>query len=340
MKKGFLIWGLFLIVSLCTFPGLALASGDVGGMILPFLGLGGMIINRSNLATLETGFKATFNRGFAGVTPLWSKVATLVPSTTAKEDYGWLGSIPQMREWLGSRVINNLKLHDYSIRNKSFESTVGVPVTAIDDDSYGVYAPMMEMLGSTAAEHPDILIFIEALAGGFTTECYDGQFFFDTDHPVMDAAGVDQSVSNYQAGASDSPWYLLDTRRPIKPLILQMRKTPKFVAMNQPNDHGVFMEGEAIFGVDDRKNAGYGLWQMAHGSKATLTAANFELVYDAMTGLKGDHERPLGIKPNLLVVGSKNASNARKIITAQNINGGDSNTNFNRVELLECPWLP
>lgn len=118
-----------------------------------------MIINRSNLDHLTRGFKASFQRGFAGVAPLWGKVATLVPSSTASEDYGWLGKIPGMREWIGDRQINNLKQHDYNIKNKSFENTVGVDRDHIDDDQFGIYAPMMETLGQTAAEHPDILVF-------------------------------------------------------------------------------------------------------------------------------------------------------------------------------------
>ena len=296
-----------------------------------------MIINSGNLAILFRAFNAAFQRGFAGVSPMWNQVATRVPSTTGIEDYGWLGDIPGMREWVGDRLIHNLKQHDYSIKNKKFELTVGVPKDKVDDDQYGVYAPMMEMLGQSAADHPDQLVFA-LLAAGFATRCYDGQYFFDTDHPVIGEDDAVASVSNYQAGAL-TPWFLLDTRRPLKPLILQMRKEPQFVKKDKPEDDNVFNRDELIYGVDDRKNVGFGFWQMAYGSKADLTAANFEAVYDAMGVFKGDHGKPLGIKPNLLVVGSSNASKARKIIQAQLINGGDSNINFNRVGLLEVPWL-
>lgn len=296
-----------------------------------------MIINSGNLAILFRAFNAAFQRGFAGAPPSWGKVATRVPSTTGTEDYGWLGNIPGMREWVGDRLIHNLKQHDYSIKNKKFELTVGVPKDKVEDDQYGVYAPMMEMLGQSAAEHPDQLVFA-LLAAGFVTNCYDGQYFFDSDHPVIQADGSVASVSNVQAGAG-APWFLLDTRRPLKPLILQMRKEPQFVNKDKPEDDNVFNRDELIYGVDDRKNVGFGFWQMAFGSKAALDAANFEAAYDAMGAFKGDHGHPLGVKPNLLVCGSSNASKARKIIQAQLINGGDSNINFNRVELLEVPWL-
>lgn len=296
-----------------------------------------MIINRSTLDHLTRGFKASFQRGFAGVAPLWGKVATLVPSSTASEDYGWLGKIPGMREWIGDRQINNLKQHDYNIKNKSFENTVGVDRDHIDDDQFGIYAPMMETLGQTAAEHPDILVF-GLLAAGFATRCYDGQYFFDADHPVIGADGQTASVSNLQAG-SDAPWFLLDTRRPLKPLIYQERKKPNFVALNQDTDENVFMRKEYLYGVDSRCNVGFGFWQMAFGSKAALSAENFEAAYAAMGAFKGDHGSPLGVRPNLLVVGPGLSGAARKIVEAQLINGGDSNTNYKRVDLLEVPWL-
>jgi len=267
-----------------------------------------MIINRSNLDHLTRGFKASFQRGFAGVAPLWGKVATLVPSSTASEDYGWLGKIPGMREWIGDRQINNLKQHDYNIKNKSFENTVGVDRDHIDDDQFGIYAPMMETLGQTAAEHPDILVF-GLLAAGFATRCYDGQYFFDADHPVIGADGETASVSNLQAG-SDAPWFLLDTRRPLKPLIYQERKKPNFVALNQDTDENVFMRKEYLYGVDSRCNVGFGFWQMAFGSKAALSAENFEAAYAAMGAFKGDHGSPLGVRPNLLVVGPRSSSTA------------------------------
>lgn len=67
---------------------------------------------------------------------------------------------------------------------------------------------------------------------------------------------------------SDNPkqWFLLDTKKPIKPIIYQERKKPTFVSLNKPTDSNMFMNGQALYGVDTRCNAGYGFWQMAFGS--------------------------------------------------------------------------
>jgi len=296
-----------------------------------------MDINSTNLQALYRAFNTAFQAGFAGVSPQWQRIATLVPSGASQEDYGWLGDIPAMREWIGDRVINALKQHGYAIKNRTFELTQGVDRDKIKDDQVGIYTPLFQMMGDSAAKHPDELIWA-LLAAGFATRCYDGQYFFDTDHPVL-VDGASTSVSNYQAGTGN-PWYLLDVSRPLKPLIFQQREKMKFTALDQDRDQNVFMRKEYLYGIDCRDNAGYGFWQMAAASKSDLDPANFEALYDGMMALKKDNGQPLGIKPTLLVVGATNASAGRKVVEAQLINGGDSNTNFKRVELLECPWLP
>ncbi len=296
-----------------------------------------MIINQGNLAILKRAFHANFKQGFDGNTPLWNKIATLVPSTTSVNDYGWLGKIPGMREWIGDRQINNLKQHDYSIKNRPFESTIGVDRDDIDDDQYGIYAPMMQMLGQNASEHPDELVFA-LLAAGFTTACYDGQYFFDTDHPVLDKDGEVQDVSNMQAG-SGNPWFLLDTRRPLKPLIYQERKKPEFVALDSADDPNVFTKKEFQYGVDSRCNVGFGFWQMAFGSKATLDATNFNAAIAAMGSQKADYGKPLPIMPNLLVCGVSNRAAAKTVVEVERNAAGADNINYKAVEVLVVPWL-
>lgn len=296
-----------------------------------------MIINRQSLTTLNTGFKANFQRGFAGVAPMWEKIATRVPSVTAAEEYGWLGAFPAMREWIGERQIKNLAQHGYTVKNRKFEATVSVERPKLEDDQHGIYAPMMEEMGRSAAEHPDTLVY-GLLKDGFAANCYDGQFFFDTDHPVIGADRVERSVSNVQAGAG-APWFLLDTRRALKPLIFQERKKPQFVAKDDPADDRVFMKDEFLYGTDSRGNVGFGFWQMAFGSKADLTEANLQAAYTAMTTLKGDEDRPLGILPNLLVVHPSLKFKADELLKAQMKNGGASNIMQGLVESLSSPWL-
>lgn len=142
-----------------------------------------MIINPQTLRGVYTGFNTLFNQAFAGHKPTYEKVATVVPSTTDTETYAWLGDIPGMREWVGDREIQNLTGSGYTIRNKDFEMTVGVDRNALEDDKVGLYRPAIQMLGESAAMHPDELVY-ELLSSGFTELCYDGKAFFAADHPV------------------------------------------------------------------------------------------------------------------------------------------------------------
>lgn len=61
-------------------------------------------------------------------------------------------------------------------------------------------------------------------------------------------------------------WFLLCTKRPVKPFIFQNRRKPQLVAKDSPNDDNVFWQKEFVYGVDMRCNTGFGLWQLAYGS--------------------------------------------------------------------------
>ncbi|ANK79393.1 MAG: hypothetical protein TEF_00265 [Rhizobiales bacterium NRL2] len=296
-----------------------------------------MIINRGNLATLFTGFKASFQSGIGQHQPQWPRVATRVPSTTSEEEYGWLGQVPNLREWFGDRVVQNLQQHDYSIKNRKFELTLGVPVDHIEDDKYGVYAPMFEEMGRSAAAHPDQLVW-PLLKAGFSTVCYDGQNFFDTDHPVLDENGEVQSVANTDGG-SGTPWFLMDVSRPLKPLIHQVRQEGPLVRQDAPTDEPVFNSDEYKYGIKHRRNVGFGFWQFAWGSKQTLNKANYKIARESLMGMTGDHGRPIGVMPRLLVVPPSLEGEALEILNAERDAAGATNVYKGTAELLVVPWL-
>lgn len=288
-------------------------------------------ITASLLADIFTGFKTSFRGGFAGVAPAWAKIATQVPSTTLTEKYSWLGQWPRIREWIGDRVIRELSGHEYSITNKPFESTIEVDRDNVEDDQLGIFTPMFTELGRATAAFPDELIFA-LLAAGFATKCYDGQNFFDDEHPVAGGVAV-----NMQAGAQ-APWFLLDTTRALKPLIYQTRRGFDLTAMDDPKDANVFFKKKFIYGVDGRAAAGFGFWQMAYASKADLDATNYELARKTMGELKDDEGKPLGISPNLLVVGPSKEGPGRRLLERMQVAGSD-NEWAKTAELFVCPWL-
>lgn len=69
-----------------------------------------------------------------------------------------------------------------------------------------------------------------------------------------------------ELSGNDSAWYLLHTKKSLRPIIYQKRKAPKFDSLIDGTDENVFMRKQFLYGVHARANGGYGFWQMAFGS--------------------------------------------------------------------------
>lgn len=297
-----------------------------------------MIVTTGALRAVYVGFRTEFQNAFAGVEPRWATVATQVPSVTRSNQYGWLGSFPQVREWIGDRVVNNLSQSDYTIKNRDFESTIAVDRNDIEDDTFGIYKPVVQEFGRSAATFPDELVY-GLLAAGWTTKCFDGQYFFDTDHPVLAADGSEASYANTDGG-SGAPWFLLDDTRAIKPLLYQERRPFQLVAKDSLTDDNVFNKKQFLYGIDGRSNVGFSFPQLCWGSKQELTPARYAAARAAMMSLKGDNGRPLGIRPKLLVCGGSNESRALKLLKNAQLDGGGSNEWQGTARLEVVEWLP
>jgi len=298
-----------------------------------------MTIVAQRISTLlEAGLKTIFFEAYKDAPTYYQQVATIVPSVKDKETYGWLGALPAMREWEDERLPRGLMEHDFTIENKNWELSISVDRNALDDDQYGQIKARVTAMGEEGARHIDQLVF-SLLGAGFTTLCYDGQNFFDTDHPA--GGGGTQSnkgtavlsAENYGAArasmmnfnddrgkvmgivpdtllvppeleetarqilnsdfypafgegnaanpwkgsaelivspylGSSSNWFLICSKRAVKPVILQMRKEVTFSALEDNSERG-FMRREFIYGADARYNVGLGMWQFAYGSQVS-----------------------------------------------------------------------
>ena len=298
-------------------------------------------ITSEQLAALKTTLKARFNAGLIAAPNDWAKVAMRIDSGSHSNTYGWLTQFPAFREWVGSRSHKAVSERAYTVVNRLFENTIDVKRTDIEDDNFGHYGTIAESHGQSVIDLQNDLIF-QAIAAGFSTVCYDGQFFFDTDHPIApneDGTGTATTVSNRLAGGTGEPWVLLCTKRAAKPLYLQERTKPEFSGITSTDNPTVFDLDTYSFGGRWRGEAAYGFWQTAYGAKVALTETNFNLAYDGMCKFKSDGGRKMGIVPDLLVVGPDNRAAAEQLILAQNKAGGESNTNYKKVELLVSPWM-
>lgn len=149
-----------------------------------------MLVNKSSIQAAFVALKTLFNNAFAAAPSTWDKIAMKVPSSTGSNLYAWLSAFPKMRRWVGEKHVKNLQAYSYSVVNEDWEATVAVNRNHIEDDQLGIYQPQAQMAGFSAKQLPDEIVY-ELVNNGFVALCYDGQYFFDVDHPV--AGG---SVSN------------------------------------------------------------------------------------------------------------------------------------------------
>ena len=153
-----------------------------------------MLINKASINSVFVSLKALFNKAFDEAPSTWQKIAMKVPAPSGEVDYAWLSNFPKMKEWIGDKTVKALKAFKYTIKARDFEATVAVKRKHIERDQLGIYEPQAKNAGMASKEFPDELVY-EAVNGAFETKCYDGQYFCDTDHPVV-VDGKTVSVSN------------------------------------------------------------------------------------------------------------------------------------------------
>ncbi len=110
-----------------------------------------------------------------------SRVGMYFNSTQETETYKWLGMVPQMREWIGGRQPKGLRENGITITNKKYESTLDVNVDDLRRDKTGQLQVRIAEQARRANAHWASL-FSTLILNGPSAVCYDGQYFFDTDH--------------------------------------------------------------------------------------------------------------------------------------------------------------
>lgn len=290
-----------------------------------------MIINKSSLTSLFIGFSAIFKNALKGEEPKYERITTVTRIKSMKVDYPWMGMVTKFRKWISARVLQNLKVYKWTIENEPYENTISVKREDIEFDNYGVYDPVVASIGENTRKHPDALVF-PLLAQGATNKCFDGQFFFDTDHPVGDT-----TVSNYQGG-SGALWVLMATKGVMKPMLMNIARDYDFVALDDPTDQNVFMSREYVYGVDAIVNAGYGLWQLVYASRQPPTAENVKAAIAAMKSLKLENGDPMDITPDLIVCAPSIEHDLKQVVAATLPTGG-ANTLSNAAEIMATGYF-
>lgn len=115
-------------------------------------------------------------------------------SDQESETYRWLGQTPMMREWIGGRMTKVMREDGITIANKVYEATLEVPVDWMMRDKTGQINVRIAEMATRANSHWADLLTTLIIAGEAAT-CYDGQYFFDTDHSEGSSGSQSNSIS-------------------------------------------------------------------------------------------------------------------------------------------------
>lgn len=141
-----------------------------------------MIINANILKAMSKSFSKLFNDAFKGAESHYRKVAFVVENVKSLTvSYAWLGDTPKMREWIGDKVLKDLKAHEYSIQKKDWEATIEVDRDDIKYDNLGIVKPRIQQMGHEGGSHYDEILWEMVEDNG---DCYDGKPMFATDHDI------------------------------------------------------------------------------------------------------------------------------------------------------------
>lgn len=285
------------------------------------------MINADILHILWKQLSKRFEEGFgAGEDKNVDSFVTTMPLGTATMRFDWLGDFHEMRKWVGPRIFKQLESKTYEAGYDEYEVSHRVKRRDIRDNTVGMY-DMQAFEGGRGAALLKPRLVCEALDNGTTGLCYDGQPFFDDEHPIGED-GDESLVSNYyDAGGAQAahPWYLADLSRGLKPIIALDREAPTYVSFQNLSDPSVFYNKEFLFGANASMGTAYGLWQQMIRCEADVTVDKLLALRLAMTEFRGDFKneagrrKKQGFNATHIIYGASNRDRIETILNNQQI---------------------
>lgn len=150
------------------------------------------------MSAQDLGSRAILGRMYmrltAGAIGWIDTLSFYVTSDQGSETHKWLGMTPQLRQWLSGRHVHGLRDFGITIENLKFEGTIGIGLDEIRRDKTAQVMARVDGLMFRYNTHGAKLI-SDLIINGAATVCYDGQFFFDTDHSEGDSGNQDNDIT-------------------------------------------------------------------------------------------------------------------------------------------------
>jgi len=135
-----------------------------------------VIQTRGINSAIDAGASAAFIASFRlyEQNDLFAEIGTIERTQKGEARIPFLWYPPRMREWVGERLIGSLDGGMHIIPTRTYEATVAVPRTAVEDDQYGAIERAARGLASEFFRfvHQS---YIDILANGATLTTFDGQ---------------------------------------------------------------------------------------------------------------------------------------------------------------------
>src|SRR4051812_7961956 len=141
-----------------------------------------MIVSPQAVQDLQAQFQQDFAGAFGARKDRWQEKAYRATSNAYRTVHHWLAAQPEMRKWVGARIINNLISRGFELKNEDWEYTFAVDRNDIFYDNLGAYEDRGRIAGDVAARWFEKVV-TDTMLGGDTRFWWAGPDFYDVDHP-------------------------------------------------------------------------------------------------------------------------------------------------------------
>lgn len=121
-------------------------------------------------------------------------IANMFNSDQPSETYVFLGQTPAMREWVGKRQAKGLRVNSFTISNVHYEDTIEFAIKDMRRDKTGQIEARINEFADQGTIHWSKLC-SDLILNAASSVCYDGQFYFDTNHSEGDSGVQSNSIS-------------------------------------------------------------------------------------------------------------------------------------------------
>lgn len=253
---------------------------------------------------------------------------------TMQDVFGSEGYVPVLmsgigaaQEWLTTRVMHPMKEYGVKYTGKVFENSVTMKNTQVADAVAITGAKVGTELAKDARQDSALraISILVANPNGFDADPLFG------DHTYSAVSG--SPVYSNDIAGTNPPFYLLNEYSLIEATRTGEDTTFGVIGGTQDSHLGFTADAVAM-GWRHRKIFAPGFWANAMRSKAALTSDGLRAAITTQVKFKNDAGKRIGVKPKYLVVGHSNAAAAEKLIKAALIEGGNTNMDLGRLQLI------